>query len=118
MEAQNVELRKQQEGLDVLSERYQELQDEINSNNEAILDMKISQEEWNDAVLDIKISELQDYADELSKINDNYQRQKDLQQAIEDLERAKTQRTQRVYREGKHVPLCAAMRIETDEYIG
>lgn len=100
LEAQNVELRKQQEGLDVLSERYQELQDEINSNNEAILDMKISQEEWNDAVLDIKISELQDYADELSKINDNYQRQKDLQQAIEDLERAKTQRTQRVYREG------------------
>lgn len=118
LEAQNVELRKQQEGLDVLSERYQELQDEINSNNEAILDMKISQEEWNDAVLDIKISELQDYADELSKINDNYQRQKDLQQAIEDLERAKTQRTQRVYREGKHVPLCAAMRIVTDECIG
>lgn len=100
LEAQNVELRKQQEGLDVLSERYQELQDEINSNNEAILDMKISQEEWNDAVLDIKISELQDYADELSKINSSYQRQKDLQQAIEDLERAKTQRTQRVYREG------------------
>lgn len=118
LEAQNVELRKQQEGLDVLSERYQELQDEINSNNEAILDMKISQEEWNDAVLDIKISELQDYADELSKINSNYQRQKDLQQAIEDLERAKTQRTQRVYREGKCVPLCAVMRIETDECIG
>lgn len=101
LEAQNAELIAQQKELDPLSEKYQELQEQINSNNEAILDMKTSQEQWNDAVLDLKINELEKYRDELSKANDEYQRQKDLQQAIEDLEKAKSQRTQRVYREGQ-----------------
>lgn len=100
LEAQNAELLKQQETLDPLSEKYQELQEQIDSNNQSILDMKTSQEQWNDAVVDLKISELEKYKDTLSKANDEYQRQKDLQQAIEDLERARTQRTQRVYREG------------------
>ena len=100
LEAQNAELLKQQATLDPLSEKYQEIQDTITSNNETILDMKVSQEQWNDAVIDLEISKLQQYKDELSKTNDEYQRQKDLQQAIEDLERARAQRTQKVYREG------------------
>lgn len=101
LEEQNKELRKQQQGLDVQSEKYQELEDQIISNDEAILDLKISQEQWNDSVLDLKITELERYRDSLSKTNEEYQKQKDLQQAIEDLERARTQRTQRVFREGQ-----------------
>ena len=100
LEAQNDELRKQQKDLDVLSEKYQELQEQIDGNNDAINDMMVSQEQWNDAVLDLKIAEIERYRDELSKVNDQYERQRTLQQAIEDLERAKTQRTVKTYREG------------------
>ena len=98
LEAQNDEYRKQQQGLDVLSEKYQELQDNIDKNEKAILDMKTAQEEWNDSVIDNRIKEIQDYQEELQKSNDKLQRQKELQQAIEDLERARTQRNKRVYR--------------------
>ena len=98
LEAQNDEYRKQQQGLDVLSEKYQELQDNIDKNEKAILDMKTAQEEWNDSVIDNRIKEIQDYPEELQKSNDKLQRQKELQQAIEDLERAKTQRNKRVFR--------------------
>lgn len=97
---QNAELLKQQEGLDTLSEKYQEIQEQIESNKNAILDLQISQEQWNDAVLDLHIQDIEDYKEELSKINDNFRRQRDLQQAIEDLERARTQRMVRTYREG------------------
>lgn len=100
LKAQNAELLRQQEGLDILSEKYQELQEQINDNNDAINDMMVSQEEWNDAVLDLKIAEIEKYRDELSKVNDQYERRQALQQAIEDLERAKTQRTVKTYREG------------------
>lgn len=100
LQAQNEELLKQQQALEPLSEKYQEIQDKINSNNNSILDLKISQEQWNDAVVDLEISKLEKYQDELAKSNDAYQRQFELQQAIEDLERAKSQRTQRVFRDG------------------
>lgn len=100
LRAQNAELRKQQEGLDVLSEKYQDLQDEIDSNNDSIADMMKSQEEWNDAVIDLKIDQIKEYKDQLSKTNDQYDRQKKLQESIEDLEKARTQRNIRVYREG------------------
>lgn len=99
LEAQNVELKKQQQGLDIFSEKYQDIQEQINNNASAIMDIKTSQEEWNDAILDININRIQDYIDELNKVNDAYQRQKDLQEAIENLEKAKSQRTQRIYRE-------------------
>ena len=100
LRAQNAELRKQQEGLDVLSEKYQDLQDEVDSNNDSIADMMKSQEEWNDAVIDLKIDQIKEYKDQLSKTNDQYDRQKKLQESIEDLEKARTQRNIRVYREG------------------
>jgi len=101
LEQQNVEYRKQQEGLDELSEKYQELENNIQSNISAITQMKTQQEKWNDAIVDLKISELEKFKDTLSKTNDQYERRKELQEAIEDLERARSQRTQRVYVEGQ-----------------
>lgn len=100
LEEQNRQYREQQKGLDVMSEKYQELESNIQSNISTINSMKVSQEEWNDAVLDLEINKLNKYKDALEKTNDQYQRQKELQQAIVDLEKARTQRTQRVYREG------------------
>ena len=101
LEQQNAEYKKQQQGLDVLSEKYQELQSNIDKNSQSILDMKESQEEWNDSTIDLRIAQIQEYQEELNKANDKLDRQKQLEQAIEDLQKAKTQRTQRVYREGK-----------------
>ena len=101
LEEQNREYRKQQEGLDVLSEKYQELEANILSNEQAIMSMKVSQEQWNDSIFDLQIDKLSKFKDELSKTNDQYQRQKDLQTALEEVERARSQRTQRVFVEGQ-----------------
>lgn len=101
LEKQNILLREQQMGLDVLSEKYQELQGEINSNEEEILQAKIAQEEWNDAILDLKIGQLEKEREELEKTNDAYQKQLDLQEALDELEKAKSQRTKLVYRENQ-----------------
>lgn len=101
LEKQNILLREQQMGLDVLSEKYQELQGEINSNEEEILQAKIAQEEWNDAILDLKIGQLEKEREELEKTNDAYQKQLDLQKALDELEKAKSQRTKLVYRENQ-----------------
>lgn len=100
LEEQNEELRKQQEGLDVLSQKYQDLEEQIQSNISTINQMKVSQEQWNDSVLDLKIAQLEKYRDSLNKMNDQYERQKELQEAIEELQRVQGQRTQRVYKEG------------------
>ena len=98
LEEQNERYREQQAGLDVLSEKYQDLQSNIESNNRAIMDMKVSQEEWNDAVLDLEINRLNKFKDTLTKTNDEYQRQKELQEALQNLEKARAQRTMRIYR--------------------
>lgn len=98
LEEQNEKYREQQIGLDVLSEKYQDLQSNIESNNRAIMDMKVSQEEWNDAVLDLEINRLNKFRNTLTKTNDEYQRQKELQEALQNLEKAKAQRTMRIYR--------------------
>lgn len=100
LERQNKELREQQKGLDVLSEKYQDLENQIQQNISTINKMKVSQEEWNDSVLDLKIAQLQKYKDSLNKVNDQYQRQKELQEAIEELEKAQNQRTQRIFKDG------------------
>lgn len=97
LEQQNALYREQQKGLDVLSEKYQELEQHIVDNISAISEMKVSQEEWNDAIIDLEIKKINDYKEELSKVNDQYDRQRQLQEAIQDLERARTQRNQRVY---------------------
>lgn len=101
LEQQNEEYRQQQEGLDVLSEKYQDLEKSIQQNISTIDKMKVSQEGWNDAVLDLKITQLEKYRDSLNKTNDQYQRQKELQEAIQELERAQAQRTQKIYVDGQ-----------------
>ena len=101
LEEQNKKLREQQQGLDVLSDKYQELQSQIESNNQAIINMKTSQEEWNDAIIDLKIDGVEKFIESLKKTNEEYERQKELQEALEDLERARSQRTQRIFVEGQ-----------------
>lgn len=97
---QNHALLEQQEGMDILSEKYQEIQDQIVSNEQSIWEAKAAQEEWNDSIADLRIQELEKERDELEKTNDTYQRKKDLQDAIEDLEKAKSQRNKLIYRAG------------------
>ena len=82
---QNNELRDQMQGLDVLSEKYQELNKQLQDNEDKIMDIKANQEEWNDAILDLKIEVLE-------KQNDEYQRQIDLMNALNELEDARQRR--------------------------
>lgn len=101
LQQQNEMLLQQQSGLDVLSEKWQELQNQIISNESEIWSIKAAQEEWNDAIADLRIDRLQQEREELERTNDEYQRRKDLQDAQEEYERARTQRTKLVYLEGQ-----------------
>ena len=101
LQQQNEMLLQQQSGLDVLSEKWQELQNQIISNESEIWSIKSAQEEWNDAIADLRIDRLQQEREELERTNDEYQRRKDLQDAQEEYERARTQRTKLVYLEGQ-----------------
>lgn len=118
LQQQNEMLLQQQSGLDVLSEKWQELQNQIISNESEIWSIKSAQEEWNDAIADLRIDRLQQEREELERTNDEYQRRKDLQDAQEEYERARTQRTKLVYREGRKMPLDFERNHETSEYIG
>ena len=101
LQQQNAMLLQQQSGLDVLSEKWQELQNQIIGNENEIWSIKSAQEEWNDAIADLRIDRLQQEREELERTNDQYQRRKDLQDAQEEYERARTQRTKLVYLEGQ-----------------
>lgn len=101
LQQQNEMLLQQQSGLDVLSEKWQELQNQIISNENEIWSIKSAQEEWNDAIADLRIDRLRQEREELERTNDEYQRRKDLQDAQEEYERARTQRTKLVYLEGQ-----------------
>ena len=101
LEQENVLYRQQQKGMDVASEKYQELEGKIRSNISAIEDMKVSQEQWNDSIVDIGISQIEKQRDLLSKTNEEYERQKELQKALLNLEKARTQRKVRTYVEGQ-----------------
>lgn len=100
LEEQNRQLREQQEGLDVLSQKYQDLESQIQQNISSINQMKASQEGWNDSILDLKIDQLNKYKEGLTKTNEQYEKQKQLQEAIERMQKAQSQRTQRTYIEG------------------
>lgn len=82
------------------SDLWQEYKTQLMDVDEAILSLKTSQEEWNDAIIDLRIDQLEQQRDELEKQNDAYERRIALEKAIQELERAKSQRTIRVYREG------------------
>lgn len=101
LKAQNKEYKKLQEGMDPMSDAYQELQGKINSNLSTINRIKVSQEEWNDAIIDLGINHIQKYRDALAKTNDEYEKQKELQEAIQELEKATYQRKVRTYIEGE-----------------
>ena len=101
LQQQNAMLLQQQSGLDVLSEKWQELQNQIIGNENEIWSMKSAQEEWNDAIADLRIDRLQQEREELERTNDQYQRRKDLQDAQEEYERARTQRTKLIFRDGQ-----------------
>ena len=98
LQQQNAMLLQQQSGLDVLSEKWQELQNQIISNENEIWSIKSAQEEWNDAIADLRIDRLQQEREELERTNDQYQRRKDLQ---DEYERARTQRTKLIFRDGQ-----------------
>lgn len=100
LEDQNKLIREQMKGLDTDSEKYRELLDELTANEEAITGIKVSQEQWNDSIADLKIESLQDEREALEKTNEAYQKQLDLEEALEALAKAKNQRTKLVYREG------------------
>lgn len=56
--AQNEEYKKQQQGLDVNSEKYQEIQAKIEANEAAIRAAEISQLEWNHTIENLPIEKL------------------------------------------------------------
>lgn len=56
--AQNEEYKKQQQGLDVNSEKYQEIQAKIEANGAAIRAAEISQLEWNHTIENLPIEKL------------------------------------------------------------
>lgn len=101
LEQENALYRQQQKGMDVASEEYQELEGKIRSNISAIEDMKVSQEQWNDSIVDIGISQIEKQRDLLSKTNEEYERQEELQKALLNLEKARSQRKVRTYIEGQ-----------------
>lgn len=68
LQEQNVELRKQQEGLSKTSENYLELQKQIDENDAAIRKAEISQEEWNNAIIALPIDKLEKELDLLDSI--------------------------------------------------
>lgn len=101
LEKQNKLYEQQKENMDKNSEAYQNIQDRINSNLSTIENIKVSQEGWNDAIVDLGISNIQKYKDAISKTNDEYKRQKELQESIQELEKIATQRKVRTYIEGQ-----------------
>ena len=101
LEQENALYRQQQKDMDVASEEYQELEGKIRSNISTIEDMKVSQEQWNDSIIDIGISQIEKQRDALSKTNDEYERQEELQKALLNLEKARSQRKVRTYIEGQ-----------------
>lgn len=98
---QNAILLEQQEGLDINSEKWQELQQQIEDNESTIWNLMAAQESWNDTITDLEISKLQKQREELEKTNDELERKKEMEDALEELEKARTQRTKLVYFEGK-----------------
>ena len=112
--AQNEEYKKQQQGLDVNSEKYQEIQAKIEANDAAIRAAEISQLEWNHTIENLPIEKLKkelelldaqksnlesiinlkkaqkidltkdDYESQITKNNEEIDKQKDIKSAAEE----------------------------------
>lgn len=100
LEAQRAELEKLISGVEKGSSLWQGYAEQLKDNADAILDIKTAQEQWNDAIIDLEIDKLQKQRDLLDEQNTKYQKRIELEKAMQELERAKTQRTKMVYREG------------------
>jgi TP901 family phage tail tape measure protein len=88
LEAQNDALYDQQQGLDVLSEKYQNLQSQIMDNESAIMQAKIQQEQWADSIADLTIKDYERQKEALQKTNEQYERRLAIQKAEADLAKA------------------------------
>ena len=100
------------------SERWRDYTNKLHDVNKQILSVKADMETWNSSIIDLAVSQVQDYRDSLEKANEKLQRRLELEKAIEELERARTQRSMLIYREGKPLPLYRVICIETGKYIG
>ena len=100
LESQNQLLREKIIGMDVESDKYQEIKAQIEANEQAILGVKAAQEEWVDSIVDIRIDRIKKLQEELQKTNDKYERRIELEKALENLEKAR-QRTKLMYVEGE-----------------
>lgn len=85
LQEQNKLIQEQMNGLDPLSEKYQELRSNLNGNLDTIADIRKSQEEWNDEIIDLQIERLR-------KQNDSYKEQLRLMEAMDDLDKARQRR--------------------------
>lgn len=101
LQEQNKLIQAQMDSLDPLSEKYQELRSNLNSNLDTIADIRKNQEEWNDEIIDLQI-------DRLKKQNDTYKEQLRLMQALDDLDKARQRRLLVYHDEG-------GFRYEADE---
>lgn len=72
LQSQNKELIRQQKGLSKNSEKYRELQSQIESNTSAIYDAKIQQVEWNATIRDMPNDKLNKALETLQKIHSVY----------------------------------------------
>lgn len=89
------------DGLDKNSEKYQEILGEIDQIDASIASVMQDQEQWNDAIIDLQIESQRRQREELEKQNDQYKKQKEYEEALLELEKARTQKTKLIFREGK-----------------
>ena len=86
--------------VEVGSDRYNELIQQISDTEIAIIEAKISQEEWNDALLDIRMEQLEKEREEYEKQNDQLDRKIKLEKALDAIAKARSQKNKLVYRAG------------------
>lgn len=101
LEAQRSELEKLLATTEEGSSLWQEYKLQLMDTEQAIIDIKTAQEEWNDAIIDLEIQKLEEQKDLLQEENEAYERRIELEKAIQNLERAKSQRNIQIYREGQ-----------------
>ncbi len=78
---QNDELRNQQKGLEKGSQRYEELQDQIDANNESIRNAEQNQVEFNNAIAQLPFDEYEKALELLDAIGNNLKSQADLKES-------------------------------------
>lgn len=73
IEAQNALLLAQQEHYEKGSEKYNELQEQINANNQSLIDAEKSQAEWNDTIRDMPLTVFEKLNNLLSAVKSTYE---------------------------------------------